>query len=375
MLPAFEANIIAPFKKTLVALILDQSTNKTVLVAPAQDLNAERLNQALDLSGGIIYVAISPSRADAFSLETMQRPQQKHHSLSETWDVCVSVESRHGVSTGISVKDRARTIATLGQSQPNARMLVKPGHILPLKVKDGGVLVKQALPEGALDLVKISGFADASLLIECLDKSGEYLGASAAQELAEKWKIPFTTLDDLTRYRLESEKLIFRVAEAKLPTRSAGEMRGILYQSSLHGGEHLALIKGEITSEDPILTRVQPEFTFGDVFGGSNPPTRKQLLGSLEAIAQRGRGVLVYLRRPVAGQLCEQVNSWSSKFQEKPASMMREYGVGAQILRDLGIKKVELLTNSKKNLAGLTTFGIEIIKQRALSKIELSKEI
>ncbi|RIL00863.1 MAG: bifunctional 3,4-dihydroxy-2-butanone-4-phosphate synthase/GTP cyclohydrolase II, partial [Proteobacteria bacterium] len=177
---------------------------------------------------------------------------------------------------------------------------------------------------------------------------------------------PLITLSALTRHRLENEALVYRAAEARLPTQLAGELRTFVYRSRLHHGEHLALVKGEIAPDKPVLTRVQPEFTFADVFGGDNPPSRAQIKRSLQAIGERECGVFVYLRRASEGQLSSQISRWEQRFNEKPASMMREYGLGAQILRDLGVRKVELLTGSKKNLVGLKTFGIEIVSQLPL---------
>ena len=143
-------------------------------------------------------------------------------------------------------------------------------------------------------------------------------------------------------------------------------MTSIVYRSKIHHGEHVALVKGVIDPELPTLVRVQLEFTFGDVFGGGNPPTRKQVHNSLKAIGQRGSGILLYLRRPVRGQIKDQIDSWQTKFHEKPASMMREYGLGAQILRDLGVRKLELLTEKKREYIGLETFGLEIVSQHAI---------
>jgi 3,4-dihydroxy 2-butanone 4-phosphate synthase/GTP cyclohydrolase II len=230
------------------------------------------------------------------------------------------------------------------------------------------VLVRNALPEGALDIVRIANFTDAALFVDLLDENGEFLSLARQEKLAAERDLPTISLGDLIRFRLETEKLVTRVAEARLPTRIAGELRSCIYKSSVHSGEHVALIKGTIDPNKPTLTRVQPEFTFGDVFGGNNPPSRSQLHQALKAINDHGSGVLVYLRRPASGQLRQQVASWSAEYGHKPAWMMREYGLGAQILRDLGVKRIELLTGTPRNLSGLTTFGIEIVGQRAITE-------
>lgn len=362
----------AGFKSSGLAILRDETQPanlaRSVLVAAAEGITTERVNEVLSLSGGHLYVAITSQRANAFLLTPMFRPHTPGLSESPAPDLkmCVSVEAREGVTTGISASDRAATISVLGESTPNPRRLVKPGHVFPVEVRDGGVLVKNALAEGALDLVRITGHSDAALFVDLLDKRGEFLDTPAVCELSAAASLPILELGQLVRFRLESEKLVYRVAEARLPTRLAGEVRSIVYRSTIHSGEHLALVKGALTPDEPVLTRVQPEFTFADVFGGDNPPTRSQLHRSLEAIGVNGSGVLLYLRRPHAGELRRQVESWNDKFHERSGAMMREYGLGAQILRDLGVHKVRLLTGSRKNLVGLKPFGVEIVSQEPL---------
>lgn len=358
---------IQAFQSRKLAILCDESSasRRAVLVAPAQDISAQHINTILTLSGGLNFVAVSPTRANSLMLSRMARPKLSaaaEESPAEL-DLCVSVEAREGVSTGISAADRATTIAILGEQNPNPRKLVMPGHIFPVTTREGGVLVRNTLPEGALDLVTISGYSDAALFLDLLDSNGELATPQHYEKVAADNEIPLLSLSDIIHYRLETEKLVTRIAEAKLPSSHAQGLRSIIYRSDIHNGEHLALVKGEIDPDKPTLTRVQSEFTFADVFGGKNPPTRHQLQNSLHAIEARGSGVVVYLRQASAGKLKEQVMHWQSTYQQKPAVTMREYGFGAQILRDLGVRKIELLTNSKKDLVGLKTFGIEIVSQ------------
>ncbi|MCO6431851.1 MAG: 3,4-dihydroxy-2-butanone-4-phosphate synthase [Deltaproteobacteria bacterium] len=362
---------IEHFRKRRLIILIDSVAAKprAVLVAPAEQITADTVNEMLMLGSGSLFVAISPERSAALLLSPMQRPSShvtQAIEKQESAKVCISVEAREGVTTGISAADRACTIRVLGAKSVNPRKLVRPGHIFPVETREGGVLIRHALPEGALDLVEMAGYTDAAAYLEILNRSGEPSSVKEVEELAQRHNLPFVTLFDLTRFRLEREKIIERVAEAKLPTKLAGELRSIIYRSKMHSGEHLALIKGEITPDEPILTRVQAEFTFGDVFGGENPPTRQQLHRSLKAIGDQGRGVLIYLRRPFRGQLRQQISDWHSKFSEKPATMMREYGVGAQILQDLGIRRIELLTNTRRGPLGIQSFGIEIVGSRPL---------
>jgi 3,4-dihydroxy 2-butanone 4-phosphate synthase/GTP cyclohydrolase II len=229
------------------------------------------------------------------------------------------------------------------------------------------------LPEAALDLCTLAGFRDAAVFCEVLNEHGDYASVAEGQELAAALQIPVFHLEEIVRHRLESESLVHRVAEAQFPCMYAGPSTSIAYRSIVYEGEHLAIVKGAINEGDePILTRVHSENTFADVFGNGlndtesgSPSSRKTIAASLRLIGQRGRGVFIYLRKQSAGQLSNEIKGPDPD----QAIMMRSYGIGAQILRDLGVQKIELITNSKKNLAGLSPFGIEISSQRSLETV------
>ena len=358
------------FLKRRLALLRDDLSpaSRAVLLAPAENISEAALNEMLSVGGNIPFVALSSERVSVFGLTRMgaSRPFAAHNG-KETLDVYVSVEAREGVSTGISIHDRTCTIQALGHAAPSSRLLISPGHVFPVEVRGGGVLVKSSLAEGAFDIVRIAGFRDAACFVDLLNAGGSFLDEEQQRALSYEHSIPLLTLGDLIRYRLETESLVSRIAETKLPTSVAGEFRAYIYRSSIHTGEHLALVKGRIEPTEPILTRVQPEFTFGDVFGGSTPPTRKTLHNAMRAIEKAQRGVLVYLRRPDEGQLRQQVGEWRERFAQQPAALMREYGLGAQILADIGVRKINLLTNSKRKLVGLKSFGIEIVSTTPLA--------
>lgn len=360
---------IQHFSQRKLALIYDDSGSRqqAVLVAAAHQISDQTVNEMLTLGAGLLCAALSPGRAATLELQRMGQQRQVPQSSShENSDFCVSVEAREGVSTGISVSDRATTLRILGEESPTPRKLVSPGHIFPVITRGGGVLEKSSLREAALDLVRIASMQDAAAFSDVLDEQGRLQDDRQVLALGEQHNIPVLKLSEIIRHRLEHEQLVERLASTKLPTLLGGEMRSFIYRSSLHDGEHLALVKGEIDPHRPVLTRVQPEFTFGDVFGGHTPPTRHVIQRSLSAIAAHGSGVLVYLRRPQGGELQAQVQDWQSRFKRKPAALMREYGVGSQILRDLGVRKIELLTNSQNKLVGVTTFGVEIVATRPI---------
>ncbi len=350
------SNLKSIFNEAGYVILYDDSTpdERAVITAPANTVTPDLMNKILGLSnGGITSVAISPERAEALELQPMARPSTQTTVAAPQF--CLTVEAREGVTTGISCADRATTINCLAKEPPLARSLVKPGHVFPIEVSSGGVLVKNALPEGTLDLAKIAGFSDAALFMDLLDDSGNFLNSSA-QEKIEAPRIP---LSDVVKYRLNTEKIIYKVAEAKLPTSDDTELRSHVYKSTIFVGEHVALVKGTIKSDDVILTRVQTEMTIDDVFGG---PSRKALHEALSTISTEGSGVLLYLRHSSQGFLKEQLNKTLL-----PPNTLREYGIGAQILCDLGVRKVKIISNSKTSLIGLKAFGIEIVDQVPLN--------
>jgi 3,4-dihydroxy 2-butanone 4-phosphate synthase/GTP cyclohydrolase II len=357
-------------KSGRLAILQDdvQGVARAILVAPAHEISADEVNRLITLSGGIVFAGLAPERAAAFLLDPMGRPRVSATEQPCNFsgpNFCISVEAREGVTTGISAADRAVTLRILGAPEIHPRKLVQPGHIFPVEVRAGGVLVKNALPEGAVDIVSLAGFTGAAAFIDLLDDAGNLILGDKVDDFAHKHSLPLFRLSELTRYRLETEKVVYRVAEAKLPTKLAGELRSIIYKSTIHGGEHLALVKGDIDPTVPLLTRVQPENTFADVFGGDSPASREQLQRCLEEIGRRGHGVIVYLRRPSSGELHHQIDTATQ--QSPPGkALMREYGLGAQILRDLGARKIELLTGTKKDLVGLQSFGLEIVSQTPL---------
>ncbi|NLF24828.1 MAG: hypothetical protein GX589_04125 [Deltaproteobacteria bacterium] len=362
---------IEAFKRRGLGILQDDvdPQQRAVLVAACERIDYDLLNQVFTISGGVPLVALSPMRAEAFLFARMTRPGAGiGGAVGTAYQMYISVDAREGITTGISISDRLRTLNILGEAQPQPRKLVRPGHIFPVETREGGVLVRNALPEGALDLARISGFSDAALLVDLLDQNGGYLTPSSQSRLAQVQALPTTTLSELTAYRLQTEPLVVRVAEASLPTAATGLLRSYIYRSKLYGGEHLALVKGEISPVQPVLTRVQMEFTAADVFGGVFPPTRSQIHACLRAIGDGPTGVFLYLRRSVKGHLKEQVHALSlGKPPQRPLNL-REYGIGAQILYDLGARRIELLTNTPSDLASLKSFGLEVVSQRQLPR-------
>jgi 3,4-dihydroxy 2-butanone 4-phosphate synthase/GTP cyclohydrolase II len=245
-----------------------------------------------------------------------------------------------------------------------------------VETRDGGVLVNLALPEGAVDLARLAGFTDAALFVDLLDARGEIMQAEQARDFGKQNSIATTSLTEIIAHRLEREPLVTRVAEARLPTTLAGDVRAIVYRSKIHDVEHIALVKGQVRGDQPILVRVQSENTITDVFGGVTPNSRLHLQNALRAIGSRERGVFLYLRRSFIDDRSNNIQSLkaSDSPQGVAPTMMREYGVGAQILRDLGVSHIELLATTPRSLAGLPSFGIHIVSQHSIPDLTTSRE-
>ncbi len=361
---------IEDFKRTRLCVLRDDiGDNRSVLVAPAQNISADEVNRIITATGGLTFVALTPERATAFMLTPMPNAQASaiNPNDSDILAQFTSVEAREGVTTGISASDRATTIAILGGPHPHPRSLVKPGHIFPVGTKQGGSLVKAGIPEASIDIVALAGFSDAALFVDFLDASGDFITADKASDWAAAHHVPAITISQIIQHRLLREPLVVRLSEAALPTREAGTVRAIAYRSIIHDVEHVALVKGSLPTDQPVLVRVQVENTVADVFGGPSPATRQQIAGSLRALATHGSGVLLYLRRNSLVDNASRAAQGSTFPTPIPTSVsMREYGVGAQILRNLGISQIELLSSTQKNLVGLDSFGISVVAQRPI---------
>ena len=350
-------------KKNKMMLIVDRDGERidAALVMPGEGISEEILNRAVTFGRGPLHLVVSQDRAESFGLQLMSSsrlfaPNQEGDADSQ----CISIEAREGVSTGISIADRTCTIGILSEKSPDRRKIVSPGHIVPFMARDGGVLVRHSLKEAALDLVKSAGFTDAAIIIECLNSAGAQPTSEDLLALQSALNVDSVTIDELVRERLRTEPLVTREAETNIPTDFGGVFKGIIYKTPLQGREPLVLIKGDISTVDPVLTRVHVENTFEDIFGGGITKRRRLLHASMERIAAEGNGIILYLRRGSGYQRQGKIDL------PQKSDRIKEYGLGAQVLLDLGVKRIKLLTNSKQNLIGLNSFGIDIVDTEML---------
>jgi 3,4-dihydroxy 2-butanone 4-phosphate synthase/GTP cyclohydrolase II len=279
----------------------------------------------------------------------------------------VSIDAREGVGRGISAIDRASTIRTAIRADATSADVVSPGHVFPLRARRGGVLVRAGQTEGAVDLARLAGFAPAGVICEILRDDGTMARLPDLEEFATRHGLKIATIRDLIEYRSRHDSLVHRVAEARISSRFGGDFRGLVYTTDVDDAEHLVLVKGEIRPDEPVLVRPHLEYLPGDVFRFRDRDTRSLLHRAMERIAAEGRGVILYLRRDgrgldlfgrAEGQSAHApstaLGTWLSNF--------REFGIGAQILRDVGVGKIRWLTNRPLRLVSLPGYGLEIVE-------------
>lgn len=338
--------------------------NEGDLCMAAEKVTPAAINFMATHGRGLVCLPLTEERVRQLGLTMMVSENTSPFGTAFT----VSIDAADQITTGISAADRARTILASIADEASPRDLVTPGHIFPLRARNGGVLVRAGQTEGSVDLARLAGLKPAAVICEIMKDDGTMARQPDLMRFAKKHKVKVVTIADLIQYRLNYDSLVYRAATASLPTRIGGEFQAIVYNTHVDHSEHLALIKGEISSKEETLVRVHTKYVPGDVFGFEFLNTGAVIQQSLELIAKEGKGVILYLQPERKGlQPAMVAYPRVDGKQQKDMNVsfvyraeFKEYGIGAQILRDLGVGKMRLLTNNRKHLVGLRGYGLEV---------------
>jgi len=338
--------------------------NEGDLCMAAEKVTPEAINFMATYGRGLICLPLTETNVRRLGISMMVSENTSPFGTAFT----VSVDSASGITTGISAADRAKTIIDAISDDAKPQDLVTPGHIFPLRARNGGVLVRAGQTEGSVDLARLGGLKPAGVICEIMKDDGTMARQPDLMKFARKHKLKVVTIADLIQYRLNYDSLVYRAAEAPLPTRVGGQFKAIVYNTHVDQSEHRALIKGEISPKEETLVRVHAKYVPGDVFGFEFLNTGAVIQSSMEIIRKEGKGVILYLQPEYMGQRPATVTyprvEGKQQKDMNPSFVYRadfkEYGIGAQILRDLGVRKMRLLTNNRKHLVGLRGYGLEI---------------
>ena len=364
---------IADFRAGKMVIIVDDEDreNEGDLVCAAELVTPEIINFMAREGRGLICMPLTEERCD--ELELPLQVSERENSSSFGTAFTVTIEAKQGVTTGISAADRAHTIRTAASLDCTARDLARPGHVFPLRARKGGVLMRPGQTEASVDLARISGLTPAAVICEVMNDDGTMARLSELADFATRHDLKIISVADLVSYRLENEVMVRRLGSAVVPTKY-GEFKAIAFENALNHETHLAMVLGEIKGEIPTLVRVHTQSVLSDVFGSLRDDHGNQLQKALQLIANNGTGVVLYLKQEMQGLgLADQLEEYSRNPGEKrvltPQEKMkavRDYGTGAQILHELGVRKLRLLTNHPPRLQALVGFGLEITEHLSL---------
>jgi 3,4-dihydroxy 2-butanone 4-phosphate synthase/GTP cyclohydrolase II len=367
----------------MVILVDDEDReNEGDLTMAAEKVTPEAVNFMAKHGRGLICLSLTDERLNELRLPMMVSENTSRFQTAFT----VSVDARKGVTTGISAADRATTILAAVNESTQPEDLVSPGHIFPLRARSGGVLVRTGQTEGSVDLARLAGLKPAGVICEIMKDDGTMARMPDLQVFAEEFGLKIVTIADLIKYRLNKESLVRRIVTATLPTKYGGVFTAIAYENDVDPYHHIALVKGEIGPEDTVLVRVHSQCLTGDVFGSRRCDCEEQLHTAMAMVEKEGKGVIVYMRQEGRGiGLVNKLRAYCLQDAGKDTveanealgfkADMRDYGIGAQILADLGLHRIRLMTNNPRKIIGLEGYGIKVVERVPIETKPLQENI